>query len=294
MADIDQQARMLVVPAALPGRIMQALKGTDEELLGKEKIHFARRIPAPDGTEIHVWGLRSAACPREAGDGEAPSAPSRGTMVLLHGLMTSSSWFLKLGQQLFQNGWDVLLPDLRAHGRSGGQYITWGAKEKIDVRSVVDHCLAEGLAREPIYVVGSSLGGMVAIQYAAIDPRCRGVLALAPPAGAREICRRILLMASEAAYAAALNRAGVIAGFDPDEASTVRAAASLQCPLVLVHGWWDIVVPYQHSQAILHAARPPKKLIRQVLQGHGADFRREKWLVRQIESLVKTARAMSV
>ena len=100
--------------------------------------------------------------------------------------------------------------------------------------------------------------------------------------------------ATYAAYAAALNRAGEIAGFDPDEASTVRAAASLQCPLVLVHGWWDIVVPYQHSQAILHAARPPKKLIRQVLQGHGADFRREKWLVRQIESLVKTARAMSV
>ena len=65
---------------------------------------------------------------------------------------------------------------------------------------------------------------------------------------------------SQADVAEVIAGAGEMADFDPAEASTVAAAAKLDCPLLLVHGLIDISVPLEHSQAIYDAASEPKEL----------------------------------
>ena len=285
---LEKKARLLIVPAAMPGKVMQVLTGTGQELIEQGRIHLHRALKAPDGIDIDTWVIKSG--PRNDGRGGATESSenhiTKGTVILLHPLMTSKSWFLKLGGRLAANGWDVVLMDLRAHGRSGGRYITWGTKEKLDVLSGMDQLLEEKAVREPIYVLGSSYGGTVAIQYAAMDPRCKGVIALGPPGGLNEIARRILLLASRSTVEAAVKRAGEIAGSDPEEASAVKAAARLSCPLLLVHGWWDLIVPHSHSRAIMKAAAGPKKLKTLFFAGHALEIGRERWLAGQVEILV--------
>lgn len=278
---VDELSDRLVLPAALPGQFMLAATGSAEDLIRQGRVDRHEQIPGVDGDAMDVWIIRSRSAQADS--------RARGTVVLLHPLLTSKSWFLDLGNELADRGWDVVLPDLRAHGESAGKYVTWGAKEKQDVRMVVDALLAKDAVDGHIYAAGASLGASVAIQYAAIDPRVRGVLAVAPPLSGREITRRFLLMESQSQYDAALAAAQQKADFDVDNASAVVAARELACPLLLVHGFLDVVVPYQHSEQIEAAAAGPKKLITLPLDGHAPEILRNDWMADRIDELQQMA-----
>lgn len=81
--------------------------------------------------------------------------------------------------------WDTVVPniaatatvhavDLRGHGRSDARYSTQGCVEDI-------HVATRGLSTRDLVVAGHSLGGHVALQFAADTP-CRGLLTLDGPA----------------------------------------------------------------------------------------------------------------
>ena len=258
-AMIDEQARKLIVPADFPGMLSEALTGSGEVLVDGGVIHHQRMATMADGARIHVWVLESQV--------EAGQSP-RGTVVVLHPLLASKSRYLMPGVSLARHGWDVVLIDMRAHGRSGGEFFTWGAKEAHDVKAVVDLLLGDGRIAEPIFSYGASAGGCVAVQYAALDSRVHGVMALAPPASLRRIGRRILPLVSDSDYERALQRAGEMGDFDPDDADAVAAAGELRCPLMVLHGWLDAVVPFDQGRDIYDAAPQPKTLIEQQLCGH--------------------------
>ncbi len=248
------KAKQIIRPDTTPGKIMQNITGTGEQLVKSRRIDLHRRITTPDDVEIDVWVIKARA---------SAGANPRGTVVVLHGLTeTKAAWpYFGTAQVLGRKGYDVILLDLRAHGRSGGKYVTYGAKEKHDVKAVVDALLGDATVHEPIYAFGATLGAATAIQYAAIDSRCKAVFALTPYQDARKIARRKLALSSDEEFADALALAARTAKFDPDEASSVKAAAKLTIPLLLVHGMIDLSVPKEHSEAILQAAGGPKKLI---------------------------------
>jgi pimeloyl-ACP methyl ester carboxylesterase len=281
----ENRARAIIEPASGMGKMMLAAAGSGEQLQSRGKIDKHGRIAGCDGAMIDVWVLHARASGAAAG--QAATAPaSKGAVVILHPLMASKAWFMPVAQHLAANGYDAVLVDNRAHGDSGGQYITWGAKEKRDVRAVMDSLLAAGDVHEPFYAFGASMGGCVAIQYAAFDPRCRGVVALAPPAGIRDVGRLLMPALSDADLDRAVARAGQIGGFDPNDSSAVAAAGELRCPLVISHGYLDIVVPYAQGERIFSAAHCPKKLQPAPLADHATiQAFRQQWVLQQIEGM---------
>lgn len=95
--------------------------------------------------------------------GEADEPP---VIVLLHGLGScGEDWGLQV--PALQSAYSLLLPDLRGQGRSP-MPPGWPAIEDLagDVRALLDRL---GIVRA--HVVGLSLGGAVALQLAADDPR---------------------------------------------------------------------------------------------------------------------------
>jgi pimeloyl-ACP methyl ester carboxylesterase len=273
-------AKSLIEPLSIGGKLILTIQGSPQRLIEKGRIDAERRIVARDGTEIDVWIIRA----RPKGP---QTTPRKATVVLIHPMLLTKAGYLSLGDHLASEGWDVVLPDLRAHGSSGGKYITWGAKEKHDIKAVVDALIAEKLIEPRIYVMGASLGGCVAIQYAAIDSRCRGVLALAPPTGARDAARLIFPLATKGWLTRTIAHAGEIADFDPDDASAVDAAGKLKCPLILVHGTLDFTVPTSHSERIYAAAAGPRKRILIPWGTHGSvQIGRNAWIAEQVAALV--------
>ena len=271
-------ATRIVESVTIGGKAVLAMQGSAASLIEKGRIDARRRVVAADGTEIDVWVIKARPV--------AKSSRRGATVVVIHPLMMSKGWFFSLGEQLADDGWDVVLPDLRAHGASGGKYITWGAKDKGDIKGVVDALLSEKLIEPRIYAMGASLGGCVAVQYAAIDSRCKGVLALSPPTGVNDVARMLYPLATKGWLARTIVCAGEIAAVDPADASAEAAAGKLKCPLILVHGRLDIIVPHSHSERIYAAAGGPRKLISLPLATHTTvQIGRNGWIVGQMSAL---------
>ena len=260
------------------GQLALAIQGNPQGLIEKGRIDAERRVAASDGVGIDAWVIKAR--PAEGAE------PRNATVIVIHPLMMSKTWFFSLGEQLADDGWDVVLPDLRAHGASGGKYVTWGAKDKRDIKTLVDTLIGEKLIAPRVYAMGASLGGCVAIQYAAFDTRCKGVLAMASPTGVNDVARRMYPLATKGWMERMIVCAGEIADFDTTDASAVDAAGKLKCPLILVHGRLDIIVPFNHSERIYSAAAGPRKLISLPLANHTTvQVGRNGWLVEQMAAL---------
>jgi pimeloyl-ACP methyl ester carboxylesterase len=221
-----------------------------EGLIRQGRIDAHRRVKTTDNVEIDVWVIK-----------HRDRATARGTVIVLHGWLNSKVQNLGVGEELAKNGFDVILPDHRCHGASTGKYVTWGAKESRDVKLVVDALLKEKLVSQPIYVWGVSMGGATAILYGALDPRCRGVFAVAPYRDGREITHSVVPFSSDKDFQAAWRRAGEIAKFDPADTDVLAAVKKLKCPIIIAHGMLDSIVPYENGKSLYDAAPQPKKLI---------------------------------
>ena len=208
-----------------------------------------------DGTVIDAWVVSA----RNLEAGESP----RATVLMIHGLWDSKACWFPTSQKPADRGFDVVLADLRAHGHSTGDTTTWGALEKLDLKVVMDTLVNEGTVSAPLYVVGFSMGGGIAVQYAAIDDRCRGVLSVSGVASARRSMRRLLFFwapwKTPANANDTISRAGEIAGFDVDETSAIKDVDKLECPVFQIHGRLDKTVPIGNGRLVHEAANEPKE-----------------------------------
>ena len=68
----------------------------------------------------------------------ADAAPPRGTVLVLHGVVSSGRAMLPHTRRLAHHGYRAVLVDLRGHGKSDGQYLTYGVQESDDLVRVID------------------------------------------------------------------------------------------------------------------------------------------------------------
>jgi pimeloyl-ACP methyl ester carboxylesterase len=318
----DFYALHLLCHSRLPGRLRLAHIGNADDLLAARRIDKHIRFSPADNVELDVWLIRGRrqwhghlaheshgrpARGNESSDGgngpdthtQAQAVPCAdthtahpGTVLIIHGLWDSKARFFRLGELLASRGFDVVLPDLRRHGDSAGGYTTFGALEKHDMLALTTSLRAAGDIRGPLWVFGFSMGAAITVRYAAIDPLVRGAVAAAPFADAKRITRRTVPLMSSDKFDAVWARAAEIAGFDPDDISTVEAARGLRCPLIVIHGRLDLVVPYSHGRAVFEAAPQPKRLYTVGWAGHPTLLLKgPKWLADRVEEVIAMAGA---
>ncbi|HSP64991.1 MAG TPA: lysophospholipase, partial [Candidatus Deferrimicrobium sp.] len=93
-------------------------------------------------------------------------AQARGTVVIAHGINEHGGRYEHVAQRLVRDGWMVGTPDHRGHGLSGGRR---AAVERFDdwitdLDSYIRDVLTA--APRPLFLVGHSLGGLLATVYA--------------------------------------------------------------------------------------------------------------------------------
>jgi len=104
----------------------------------------------------------------------------RGGVVLVHGVAANRMLMLEQAQFLSENGWSVLLFDLRNHGSSAKAHTTYGWMERHDVAAAARFLLNAIGEDKPIVAWGISLGAASSLMAAAIEPRINAVIAEAP------------------------------------------------------------------------------------------------------------------
>jgi pimeloyl-ACP methyl ester carboxylesterase len=123
-----------------------------------------RYVPTTAG-RIHIYDI--------PGNGTLP------TVVLLHGISASGTSFAPLFMRLREHAKRIIVPDYPGHGLSEEPSRTLTLDALFEAMTSV---LDDLLRNEPFVVVGNSLGGAVALDYAA--KRAPKAVVLLSPAGA--------------------------------------------------------------------------------------------------------------
>ena len=129
-------------------------------------------------------GFNSLSVPTDAGtlhvyDGRGPAVLP--TVVLLHGLGSTATAFAPLLTRMLPGAGRLVALDLPGHGFSETPSGRLTPERLFNAVSG----LLDGLVSEPMILVGSSLGGALALRYAVERPGRLVALALVSPAGAR-------------------------------------------------------------------------------------------------------------
>lgn len=185
-----------------------------------------------------------------------------GTIFVLHGIRADKNSVREWGDMLAAARFRVVLVDLRGHGRSTGEWLSYGVVESRDLAQALDALEARGLRVGSVGVMGFSYGAAVAIEWAGSDPRIKAVVAIAPFASLREVVPEYALLPFPGSFVdGAIDLAGKRGGFNPDEASPVLAIARTRAPVLLIHGEDDNRIPPWHSKLIYEAGRTHAKLV---------------------------------
>jgi uncharacterized protein len=210
-------------------------------------------IRAGDGVPLRGWMF-------------VPASSNESCVVVLHGIGGSREWGLGFARLFLKNRYAVLVPDLRAHGESGGEVITYGVLEADDVRRWVDWLTGSGKCRS-VYGLGESLGAGILLQSLAVEPRFRAVVAECPYASLEEVGRdrvaallpipvAIGRVVDVPLIESALLYVRVRYGVDARQASPETAVRQTHTPVLLIHGLEDAKTPVRHSREI--AAQNPR------------------------------------
>jgi pimeloyl-ACP methyl ester carboxylesterase len=219
--------------------------GTHPPPVPPDAEEFVVRVGPPEAS-LDAWSL------------SPPGGTShQGTVVLLHGIRGDKSSLLGFARRFRDAGYRAVMPDLRGHGSSSGDFLTYGVVESKDVSQLVD-AIAARFGEKRVVLFGYSYGGAVAIQAAARDSRIEAVVAVATFASLRQVVSDYKTRFFPALdpiipatwLQARLDDAGRRARFDPDAADPARAAAELDVPLLLIHGTSDTQIPPDHARAL--------------------------------------------
>jgi dipeptidyl aminopeptidase/acylaminoacyl peptidase len=207
-----------------------------------------------------------------------PHAEPAATVLILHGVRSHKGAMAHIASDLAGAGYRVVMVDLRGHGSSTGDFLTYGVQESRDLVQLLDHLSRAGLIAGKLAAYGFSYGGAAAIQLAARDTRIAAVVAVSTFASLREVVgdyARCYLPVVGAAIPdrwlqSAIDRAGDMAAFDPEQASTLTAARGLRAPVLLLHGSLDTQVPSRHGQALERSGGERAQLVLVAGETHGS------------------------
>ena len=199
----------------------------------------------------------------------------RPLVILANGYGDTQDQVLPFADFLHKAGFNVLTFNMRGRGDSGGEYVTLGVLEQLDLISVLNYAAKRPeVDPQRIGVLGISMGGATAILAAAQDSRIKAIVddcgfSDAPGVIAASFEHFIHLPAYPFAPITvwiASQRANIdVASVRPMD---VIGHISPR-PVLIIHGLADYVVPVDNSQRNFNSAHQPKELWLVPGAGHG-------------------------
>ncbi len=213
-----------------------------------------------DGLKLHGWLVYQ-------------KKKAKGTIIYLHGVGDCKIGGVPFAHCLYNAGYNILLYDSRQHGESEGYYCTYGFYEKYDVSSAISFLESQKKMKiGKIGIYGTSMGGSVAIQAAAIDPRISIVVSEGSFTALRIVFvdyqKRIIKMPWHFLRNIALVQAQKMANFKARLVSPIDDIKRVHVPIMIVHGKNDKFIKSEYAKQLFESANEPKKLILVDNAGH--------------------------
>lgn len=205
--------------------------------------------PADSGESTHLWAL------------------------VLHGYTGWKEEMYPFACWYYEQGYQVVVPDLRCQGESGGDFIGMGWTDHYDCNLWIDYILSQD-ADAQIIVHGQSMGASTALIMT----------------GESSLSEHVRAVISDCAYTDAYSMFGdkvtewfdlpafplvdsarivlrLRGGYDLLDASAIDAVSASRTPTLFIHGASDAMISVQMSKDLYEAAACPKELL--IVDGAG-------------------------
>jgi len=193
--------------------------------------------------------------------------PANGAVILCHGMESNkdSDKLALLGRALAQRGVLVLRFDFRYVGESSGKFedITYSGEVE-DLKAA--HALVRDRNAGKVAILGSSMGGTVALLFAAQEPTLAALVTVAAPIHPERFPTRILTPEQTAQWRAQGftiyngQRLNASLLHDLERLDVPQAARNITCPVLILHGEADEIVPVQEAHELYACLANSKRL----------------------------------
>lgn len=174
-------------------------------------------------------------------------------------------------------GYNSLVVDERAHGKSEGNTISFGILERFDCVDWIEYAINRFGSDTTIVLSGVSMGAATVLMASDLDLPANVAAITAdcpyssPGAIIRKVCRDVGIP-GWIGYAFVALGGWVFGGFRMWQSSPVKAVRNTKIPIQLIHGEDDRLVPCRMSHEIYEACAGPKRLTTFADAGHGLSY----------------------
>jgi len=218
-----------------------ALTSPDALGLDAMPVHIA----GPNGKTLFAWFV------------PVPGESVTPAILVMHGWGANASMMLPSVAPLLGAGLAVLLLDARCHGASGDEAFTSLPRFAQDIEAGLDW-----LGQQPqvdansLAVIGHSVGAGAALLSATRRDDIRAVVSISAFAHPYEVMRRFLAQHQIPYFGIGwyvLRHVQRVIGARFDDIAPIRSMTRVRCPVLLVHGEDDDMVPFDDARRLLAA-----------------------------------------
>lgn len=202
-------------------------------------------------------------------------------IIMQHGYKSTRGELLNEAEMMNRHGYGVLITSIRAHDYSEGELITLGYYETDDMEAWYQYLLTRtDFDHEKIGILGNSYGGMLSIQYAALNKNIKAVVTNCAFSSMPDT------VATSVTHFTGLPEfpfvplivfwAETDTGVKMEEVDATKWIPQISPrPIFLMQGGKDTVISPESGQRLYNAASEPKELWYDAELGH-VEFDRER------------------
>lgn len=235
--------------AATSGQVLDV----DISWLLNESNYTDEYITSQDGLKLHSYQIKN-------------QTPSNKWVITVHGYTSEGLNMSSYAKKYYDNGYNVLIPDLRSHGLSEGDYIGMGWDDRLDIISWINYILNEDPNAE-IVLHGISMGSATVLMTSG-EEIPSNVKAIIADCGYTSVWDEFTYQLDDLFSLPEfpiLNVSSIVAkiraGYFLGEASSIEQVKKSKTPILYIHGDQDDFVPYYMMEELYNATNSEKEML---------------------------------
>lgn len=193
-------------------------------------------------------------------------------VITVHGYTSEGKLMSKYAKQFYDMGYNVLIPDLRAHGNSQGDYIGMGWDERLDIVDLINYIIDIDKDSE-IVLFGVSMGAATVMNVSGevLPDNVKAIIEDCGYTSAWDQFSYQLDSLFGLPPFPMMHTASLIAKFKAGywlkDASPIDQVKKSNIPTLFIHGDEDTFVPFSMLDEVYNACSAPKEKL--IIEGAG-------------------------
>ena len=193
--------------------------------------------------------------------------------IVVHGYTSEGELVSSKAKHFYEMGYNILVPDLRGHGKSEGDYIGMGWDDRLDIIDWINFILEDNPNSE-IVLHGTSMGSATVLSVSGenLPDNVKAIIADCGYTSVWDEFTYQLKALFDLPSFPVMNLSNMVtmlkAGYSLKDASPIDQVAKSKTPILYIHGDKDYFVPYYMMDELYNATSSEKSKLTIKDAGH--------------------------